>query len=185
MGKKISFMFLLMLIAGQGHAAERCLKEVCVPEIREIAGTRAELKGLEKFSYWGFDLYKAALYAPSGVNTIEGVLGDTPKSLVLYYSRKIRNDQIVKGGDHNIRKNPDNKMPALEPRLAQINAAYQNVDKGDRYELLYEPGKGTTLLFNDVPKVTVPGVDFQKAYFGIWLSRYPISEDLRDKLLGH
>ena len=155
-----------------------CIKKACAPLAREIGGTPVELRGLEKFSYWGFDLYTAAFYAPSGADA----LSDAPKSLVLDYLRKIRNDQIIKAGDHNLRKNPGNDLAALGPRLEALNSAYQSVEKGDRYELLYEPGKGTSLLFNGTPLVTVPGADFQKAYFGIWLSEYPINAKLRDKL---
>ena len=165
------------------RSGEKCLQGLCVPLGREIAGTRVELKGLEKFTYWGFDLYTAALYAPQTAGPGD-ILADMPKSLVLHYSRKIRADQIIKAGDHNIRKNPENNMNTLGSRLENLNAAYTTVTKGDRYELLYEPGKGTTLLFNGTPQVVVPGSDFQKAYFGIWLSRYPLNAKLRDKLLG-
>ncbi len=161
-----------------------CLKEVCVEPVKTIAGQKIPLTGLQLFTYWGFELYTAALYLPQGTHSIEGALSDVPKSLFLIYRRKIRNDQIIKAGSHNLEKNPSNNVLALQERLDRLNAAYRSVQKNDRYELLYEPGRGTTLLFNDKPLVTLPGVDFQKAYFGIWLSDYPLNAKLRDGLLG-
>ena len=162
-----------------------CMKDICAEPVKTIAGQQVSLTGLQLFTYWGFELYTAALYLPQAApRSIEGALSDVPKSLLLIYRRKIRSDQIIKAGGHNLVKNPSNDMPALQERLDQLNAAYQTVQKGDRYELLYEPGRGTTLLFNDKPLVTLPGVDFQKAYFGIWLSDYPLNAKLRDGLLG-
>ncbi len=162
-----------------------CLKDVCVEPVKTIAGQPVPLTGLQLFTYWGFELYTAAFYLPQGTpHSVAGALSDVPKSLLLIYRRKIRSDQIIKAGGHNLIKNPSNDMPAIQARLDQLNAAYQTVQKGDRYELLYEPGRGTTLLFNDKPLVTLPGVDFQKAYFGIWLSDYPLNAKLRDGLLG-
>ncbi len=162
----------------------RCVKTTCAP-IQQAFGTKlVPLHGLELFEYWGFKLYTAALYAPEGVDTSAEVLADIPKSLILHYHRKIRNDQIIKAAEHNLQKNPANDMASLRPAIDQLHAAFVTVQKGDTYELRYEPGIGTTLLFNGQPKVTVPGVDFQRAYFGVWLSDYPLNSKLRDKLLN-
>jgi len=162
----------------------RCSKALCVPTQHALGTHSLDLNGLDLFEYWGFDLYTAALYAPRNTATPAQVLSDIPKSLILHYHRKIRADQIIKAADHNLVKNPANDMAALRADIDRLHAAFVNVNKGDTYELRYEPGKGTTLLFNDTPKITIPGVAFQKAYFGIWLSDYPLSTKLRDKLLN-
>ncbi len=54
---------------------------------------------------------------------------------------------------------------------------------GDRYSLTYLPGEGTELAKNGVPLALVPGEDFARAYFGIWLGEDPLDRDLRDQLL--
>lgn len=162
----------------------RCVKLTCVP-LEQPFGTQAvPLHGLELFEYWGFDLYTAALYAPDDADTPESVLADIPKSLVLHYHRKIRKDQIIKAAEHNLKKNPSNNMVLLKEQLDQLHQAYVDVDKGDSYELRYMPGQGTTLYFNGKAQVTVPGSEFQRAYFGVWLSDYAINSKLRDRLLN-
>ncbi len=133
--------------------------------------------------YLKFDLYTAALYAPSATNSIEAILGDVPKSLVLHYHRNIKKDWMIKASRDRIKKNPENNTKNLEGRLIQLDSAYQNVKKGDRYELRYEPEIGTSLILNGQLQATIPGEDFQRAFFGIWLSRLPLNKKLRDSLL--
>ena len=48
----------------------------------------------------------------------------------------------------------------------------------------YEPGKGVSVIRNGTVKVTVEGLDFKKALFGIWLSDDPIQDSLKEEMLG-
>jgi hypothetical protein len=75
-------------------------------------------------------------------------------------------------------------LPALAARLDRLNAAYRDVDAGDRYQLCHAPGGDTRLSLNDEELIRIPGDDFAAAYFGIWLRDGAISEDLRSALLG-
>ena len=109
---------------------------------------------------------------------------DVAKQLVLEYRVKISADQFRESGTEYLRRNVDEKaLESLQERLQRLNAAYVDVGKGDRYTLAYLPGKGTTLLLNDEPLVTVEGADFARAYFTIWLGEDPVKESFRDALL--
>lgn len=141
------------------------------------------LQGVELLEYIKLDFYTAALYAPANTSTIEAVLSNTPKSLVFHYHRAIKKEWMVEASRNRIKKNPTNNLPLLEDRLKQLDNAYQKVKKGDRYELRYEPETGTSLILNGQLQATIPGEDFQKAFFGIWLSDVPLNKNLRDKLL--
>lgn len=164
--------------------AQACHREVCFDTTRETGGEVLALKGMKLFEYLMFDVYTAAFYAPSGARTSADVLADVPKSLVLHYHRGIKPSDMNRAAEKVLLKNPANNTHALKDRIDTIAAAYEKVGKGDRYELRYVPGEGTTLLLNGAKKTTVPGADFAAAYFGIWLSEYPINRELRDVLLG-
>ena len=63
--------------------------------------------------------------------------------------------------------------------------AYEDVDKGDRYRLEYTPTNQVTCLYlNNVKKVCESGLDFYRAFFGIWLSNYSVNKEFTDLLLG-
>lgn len=58
------------------------------------------------------------------------------------------------------------------------------VVKDDRFEFAYLPGSGTRISKNGARQVTIPGLAFKQALFGIWLSGAPVSNKLRAQLLG-
>jgi len=127
--------------------------------------------------------YVAALYLPADVAP-EQVLADVPKRLEISYLVAIRGEDFDKGAAPVLRRNLSPTEPErLQQRLDRLNAAYRDVQPGDRYALSYHPGRGTELNLNGTPLVTIEGADFAAAYFGIWLGREPIDEGLKKSLL--
>ena len=182
--KPLLFLFVFTFIAAAGQSQNtHCKNSICFDPFVKVAGTEIPVKGIDRLKYLMFDLYTAALYAPSDVHTINAILGNVPKSLILHYHHSIKKSVMIKASRDRIANNPDVDSKALEDRLKQLDAAYQNVQKNDRYELRYEPGSGTSLILNGKLQATIPGEDFQKAFFGIWLSRIPLNKKLRDSLL--
>lgn len=130
-----------------------------------------------------FRVYRAAFYLPPQV-TAEEALTDVPKRLEICYYRDIRAELFVRAGNELLAENIDAATyEALQPRLDQINALYDDVRKGDRYALTYLPGVGTTLELNGKPLGTIEGADFAAAYFTIWLGTSEVKKTLRDELL--
>ncbi len=160
-----------------------CLDNVCFNSQITTEHSVVPLLGTKSFTYYFFHVYDIALYGPTEKRSIDGVLSDVPKSLILHYHRDFSPEEITYAADQILKENPDLDYQAISDRIKEINKLYQGVKPGDRYELRYEPKVGTTLLFNGQKKGTIPGSDFAKAYFGIWLSKYPISSSLRDSLI--
>ena len=178
-----SLLVLASIIPTVQAQTTSCKDKVCFESSLKIAGQDIPVKGVELLEYLRFDLYTAALYAAPEVKTIDAVLGNIPKSLVLHYHRGIKKEIMIKASRNRILKNHAVDSVALEDRLKQLDAACQNVKKGDRYELRYEPNIGTSLILNGKLQATIKGADFQKAFFGVWLSRVPLNKNLRDRLL--
>ena len=130
-----------------------------------------------------FRVYDAALYAPAGSRAPDLVAGTAPRCLVIDYRRPVTRDIIVTAADTVLQRQAV-ALSALEARLDRLNAAYRDVDAGDRYQLCHAPGGETRLSLNGEELVRIPGDDFAVAYFGIWLRDGAISEELRSALLG-
>jgi hypothetical protein len=110
---------------------------------------------------------------------------DVERRLELHYFHAIPSDNFIKATSKTIKKNVSlNQYEKLYPYIQQMNALYLNVKPGDRYIATYIPGKGTELALNGKPLGLVPGSDFSKAYFEIWLGDNPLNEDFRNALLG-
>lgn len=56
---------------------------------------------------------------------------------------------------------------------------------GDAFNLIYNSEDESTWVFkNDKLQGQIPGLDFKKAFFGIWLSDDPVDSHLKEDLLG-
>lgn len=162
--------------------AARCIEKVCFDSSIHIGGEDVPLRGLGAYEFLKIDLFTAAFYVPDRAIATDELLGGLPKKLVIYYHRNLRREEIVSAAEHALKKNPELNLAELRPRLEQMYLLFQNVRKGDRYELVFEPQKGTALILNGQYQGAVPGADFARAFFGIWISNYPLSYSLKRDL---
>ncbi len=128
--------------------------------------------------------YAGALYLPESAPP-EQALDPIAKSLVLEYYHPIASEDFAKATHVKIMDNVDAvEAEQLRPRIDRLAALYRDVRPGDRYALTYVPGEGTRLSLNGEVLGSIPGDDFARAVFSIWLGAKPIDETFRDRLLG-
>lgn len=179
---------LLLAASSLVHAMEYqiiTIAGITFPSHVRQCDTVLEIRGGGKASFLGFSLYSAAFYLESDVSTDrdELFLGTNPKQLRIEYMREIPKDAIVEAAEKGILKNRDNDVDALRERLDKIYDAFHDVEKGDVYVMEYCPEQGTTLYFNGEKEINLPGQDFARAFFGIWLAEDCLSPTLRRYLL--
>jgi hypothetical protein len=174
---RLAPVFIIVLLAALPLMAS-------FPNTVTVQEVRLEKVGEATFKWMVFKVYEGALYLERGADPRDP-LADISKSLQLTYSRGLTAEQFVKSGDAFLRKNttPD-EWDALADRLARLNAAYRDVEKGDTYALSYTPDGGTTLALNGRPLVTIEGADFARAYFSIWLGDNPTKAKFKEALLS-
>lgn len=150
----------------------------------EVAGAELALRGSDLFTWYGFEVYWAALYVAS--DTAESALlnAEVSRQLSLHYQRRITAANIRKATQKTLERNPAANVKALQARFDKLYSYYRDVKKGDQYDIVYVPDKGTTVRFNGEDLGTIEGADFAEALFGIWLSDHPIDDDLRNALKG-
>lgn len=159
--------------------------DACFEQRISIEGKELDLQGVSLFRYWGFRVYSAAFYSESKVTSIEDALAPARKYLVLRYHRSLGKKDIIENSDYILNKNPSNSLKDLKEKLDLLYAAFQDVNDGDRFALSYVPKNGTTLYFNGIQKVTIPGENLQRAYFGIWLSSHSVDKGFTERLLSN
>jgi hypothetical protein len=151
----------------------------------DYSGETLELRGAGLYRYKGLiKVTASALYLPREVDSSQ-ILEDVPKCLVIEYYRDITARDLIRSGDVYLRKNlTEKQLAAIADGVELINGLYKDVKKGDRYTLTYAPGLGTQLLLNGNPEGLIPGADFGKYYFTIWLGERPVSDSMRSDLLA-
>lgn len=148
-------------------------------------GINLELKGTALLNYMVFiKAYVGAIYLPPDVRSSHA-LKDVPKQLVLEYFHPIGADGFRTATRKALRRNVnDETFRQIEPRLVQLNELYQDVKPNDRYSLTYVPGRGTELALNGVGLGVIPGAEFARAVFSIWIGQQPIDRGFKETILG-
>jgi len=172
-------------VVGAIQSQKRCVADFCFPVKASIKEEDIPLRSIAKKRYLIFDLYMAAFYLQPEVKDIDGVLSESKKKLVFRYLRDFNGSDVIEAADKILQSNPELDLSTLKSRLDEINLAYgPGIKEGDIFELEYEPSRGTILRKNGAELKIIAGADFCKAYFGIWLSRFPLDEKFRDALIS-
>jgi hypothetical protein len=150
----------------------------------EVPGARLILEGAGLFRWKYFlKVYAAAHYVGEGARG-QPADSDVPRRLEIAYFVGIQGEDFGKAADELLGEAlPADQLAPLRARLEELHRAYVDVKEGDRYALTYVPGRGTELTLNGAPLALIPGADFARAYFGIWIGNRPIDRGLRDALV--
>jgi len=62
---------------------------------------------------------------------------------------------------------------------------FVDLNPGDRYSLSYIPGKGTKFYYNGKLQGVIPGKEFGRSLFAVWIGNKPFCSHLRYEILGH
>lgn len=162
-----------------------CRDDFCFSATDNADGVPLTLRGVSTFRYWGLRVYTGALYMPASAKSPDAALGEIPKKLVLRYHRSVTVDQFVEKSEETLEENPGLSLDQLRPYLSRMKSMYAPVKEGDAYAITYNPAQGAlSLLLNERLLGTIDNPEFARAYFGIWVSDYSVSERFTDELLG-
>jgi hypothetical protein len=183
--KKLSVpaLMLSLVLAAPALAKERA--GVNMPDSINAEGKSLKLNGVGLRKKAIFKVYVAGLYVESpsqDANTV--IKSDQVKQVKMVMLRDLDKEKITEAVKDGFEKNNKAQMPALKERLDNFTSAIPDVKKGDTLTLTYVPGKGTSVTSKTGQALSVQGKDFADALFSVWLGKEPVSEDLRDEMLG-
>ncbi|WP_321322820.1 chalcone isomerase family protein [Thiomicrorhabdus sp.] len=142
-----------------------------------------------------FDVYQATLFvdANSILDSSSGAKLNRLSSqqllsesrslkLQLCYAREVTPEQFIEGANHVL---PVKLKPDIRKQVDALHNAYQTVEKGDCYSLIYNnQTRITQLKLNDKLVFSTDLKGFKQVYFGIWIGDNPLSSSLKNALLN-
>ena len=184
---RLTILALSFALSGFVHAAT--VGGVLVPERVELArdGQVLLLNGAGLRKKFFFDIYVAALYLPEPESNPVKLLASPPRNRLLMHftynkvEKRKMDDTWREGFARSV---APTRLVSMTDRLERFIAMFGDMREGDQVWLDYEPGHGTLVSINGKPQGTVEGADFNTALLGIWLGRQPISEALKNALVG-
>jgi hypothetical protein len=163
------------------------LAGVTLPDQAVAGGRELVLNGLglREATVLMVDVYVAGLYVEKKSTDPSTILAaDQAKQLVMRFVRSVGKEKLTEAWTEGFDKNAGDRRAALAPGLAALNAAMTDVKKEDRIVLTYLPGTGVTVSVKGKDAAVIPGEDFQRVLFSIWLGPSPPNVSLREGLLG-
>lgn len=148
----------------------------------------AQLSGSGDFRYFGFLVYRAALW--TGPQGLGAQLGTAPFALQLRYARSLKGTDIATRSEEEMRKLGEGTPEQRAAWLQAMRNLFPDVQDGSTLTGVFTPGgRGadtaqTRFYFNGALRGTVPGTAFGRAFFSIWLSPQTPAPGLRNDLLA-
>lgn len=134
-----------------------------------------------------FKVYIGALYLAQKQSGPKAILeSDGPNRVLMHFIYdEVSQEKLVNAWQEGFENNTEKaKMEGLKDRLAKFNMFFTTVHAGDVVLLDYVPGKGTTVNVKGVEKGVIKGADFNRALLAVWLGEEPVTEDLKEAMLG-
>jgi hypothetical protein len=175
--KKILFVLLALLLLSPVAMAKK-VGDVDVADSISLGGQNLALNGagirIKKVAFISIEIYSAGMYLTAKESDAQAVINaDDPMAIRLYITtNKATKEKLTDAWNEGFDRATGGKTDPIKGEIGKFNALFKTDPKeGDMYEIAYVPGKGITLAMNGaIQGDAIPGLEFKKAVFGIWLA---------------
>lgn len=186
--KKQSILLFALLMITLHLFGQKNVGGVQVKDKIESEGTTLLLNGAGVREKYFIDLYVAALYTKEKSKDANKILdGNEPLVMKIeIVSSRITKDNMSEAIRDGFSKATKGNQANYQSKIDEfVNALSQDIKKGNKYEVVYNPTTESLKVFKDgTLKTTIKGKDFKKIVFAIWLGSNPVDSDLKNDLLG-
>jgi len=184
--KKAVILFLIALLSSPVLLSME-IAGVNVPDSITAGKTKLILNGAGTRKKFFMKMYVGALYLTERNSSPDNIIeADAPMAIILHITSSLitseRMEEATREGFHN--STGGNTAPIEDEIEKFISVFSEKISEDDVYELIYLPEQGVEVLKNSLSKVTIKGIKFKKALFGIWLCDKPAQKSLKDEMLG-
>tara|TARA_X000000368_G_scaffold328657_1_gene265719 strand:- start:339 stop:902 length:564 start_codon:yes stop_codon:yes gene_type:complete len=158
-----------------------------IPRSIDYENSKLILNGQGTRIIFFMKVYEGSLYLESKSANAEKIINDNAPMAIRIdvTSEMVTADAMKKALSDGLEKSTNSNTGPISNEIAQLASSFNSsVSSGDFYEFIYIPGIGTNVLKNNEPVELIPGFDFKKAFFGIFLSDNPIQKNLKQAMLG-
>ena len=177
-------IYLLILIGLFSFSSINAIEQ---PEVIEFEGSTLMLNGKGTRVVFFMKVYEGSLYLETKSSDADEIINNSsPMALRIdVTSEMVTADAMKKALSDGLEKSTNNNTGPILNEIEQLSSSFNStVTSGDFYEFIYIPEIGTHVLKNNELVELIPGFDFKKAFFGIFLSKNPIQKNLKKAMLG-
>jgi Chalcone isomerase-like len=178
---------LLLFLAAPVRAGE--LAGVRLPDEATVEGKTLALNGmgLREATMLKVDVYVAGLYLERKSSDADEIItSEQTKRIVMKFVRAVGRKDLVKAWTEGFEKNTGTEKDrgALKTRFDTLNTWMTDMTRDGVMSFTYFPGTGVIVEVQGQTKGTLPGADFARVLWSIWLGPNPPNPGLKEGLLG-
>lgn len=158
-----------------------------LPATFNVAGSPLSLNGSGQRTKVFIKLYNAGLYLPSPSKDATRIIQtDGPMAIKLKItSDLITAEKMEKATLKGFKHSTGGQLAPIAGDIDEFMAVFrQGIKTGDTYDLAYTPDTGTVVSKNGATQISIEGLAFKQALFGIWLGEKPAQNKLKKAMLG-
>ena len=132
-------------------------------------------------------VYEGSLYLETESSNAQEIISlDSPMAIRIdVTSQMVTAEAMKKALSEGLKKSTGNNTKSISSEIDQLSSSFNStVSSDDYYEFIYLPERGTHVLKNHEMVELIKGMEFKKAFFGIFLSDNPIQKNLKKAMLG-
>ena len=174
-----------LLTSSLGHA-KQCAGVSMPPQLL-IDGKELHLNGmgLREATILGIDVYVAGLYLEQRSSDAPKIIdAESTKHVRLALLRNVSRSDLAEQLGTYFKHAAGQHYDKLKPRFERMASWLPTLHEGDTFSVTYRPGTGLEVRHGNRSLGTVPGADFARAIFGIWLGDRPPNRELKAGMLG-
>ncbi|WP_100433248.1 chalcone isomerase family protein [Flavobacterium sp. 1] len=189
--KKILLVIMLVITAlfSEVQAQKQIVFEgVTIPRTMKFENKILQLNGAGSRSKMWVEVYIQALYLNQLSQNAKEIINDNVEMSIRIEitSALVSSGKLTRALHAGFEKSAGENLDALKPKMELLKSYLADeIKRGDVFELTYNPADSSVwVVKNSELKGKVPGFDFKKVFFGIWLGDKPVDEELKNSLLG-
>ena len=158
-----------------------------LPKTIEYQESKLVLNGQGTRIIFFMKVYEGSLYLETKSADAEKIINDNCAMAIRIdvTSEMVTADAMKKALSEGLKKSTNNNIGPILNEMEQLSSSFNSdVTSGDFYEFIYIPEIGIHVLKNDDLVKIIPGFEFKRAFFGIFLSKNPIQKNLKKAMLG-
>ena len=183
--KKI-ILFLGITLSSFISQAQTKIDGISFPDTYTAGKDKLVLNGGGTREKLWMGMYVGALYLPAKSKDGAAIVAANSSMVIrmCIISSLITSSRMAEAVEEGFKKSTGGKQEAIKDKIAQFQKAFSEPIKvGDVFDIVYTAEK-ITVIKNGAQKSEIPGLDFKKAVFGIWLGADPADSDLKEGMLG-